>query len=111
MTVHFKPCPNGVLLAVRVTPKSARDVVDGAVERNGEVRLIVRVRAAPEDGKANAAVVKTIAASLGVKRASVSVVSGLKDRDKSLLIEGGVEYLTALVSDWLHEVCRDGKNH
>jgi uncharacterized protein YggU (UPF0235/DUF167 family) len=48
-------------------------------------RLKVRVRAPPEDGRANAAVCAVIAAWLGVKR--VAVVSGHTRPEKTVVIE------------------------
>jgi uncharacterized protein YggU (UPF0235/DUF167 family) len=61
-----------------VVPRARRDGVDG--ERAG--RLLVRVTAAPVDGKANDAVCKVLAAHLGVPERAVTVISGLRSRDK-----------------------------
>eukprot|EP01037_Dinobryon_pediforme_P032735 gene32735-37828_t len=59
--------PDGVRLRVRLTPKSSRDALD-AQERlaDGSVVLTARVRAVPEDGKANAALEALIAAAAAV---------------------------------------------
>jgi uncharacterized protein YggU (UPF0235/DUF167 family) len=45
------------------------------------------VTTAPEGGKANAAVAKTVAAALGVPKTSVSVIRGQSSRHKLLDIE------------------------
>jgi len=50
--------------------------------------LWVRVTAAPEAGKANSAVERTIAKAMGVPRSRVSVVRGQAARTKTLEIEG-----------------------
>lgn len=42
----------------------------------------VRVAAAPEDGKANDALVRLLAETLGVASRDVEIVSGLSSRDK-----------------------------
>lgn len=73
-----------VTLAVHVTPKAGRDEVAGW--RGSE--LSVRVTSAPEGGKANSAVCKTIAALLGVPKSSVSVTRGETSRHKMLTIDG-----------------------
>lgn len=71
-------------IAVHVTPKSGRDEVVGW--RGGE--LSVRVTAAPEEGKANAAVCGLLARSLGLPKRAVRVVRGESSRHKQVEIEG-----------------------
>ena len=48
----------------------------------------VLVTAPPDDGKANAAVCKVVAAALGVPKTSVSVVRGQAARTKTLEVSG-----------------------
>ena len=71
-------------IAVHVTPRSARDEVAGW--RGGE--LSVRVRAVPEDGKANTAVCAAVAKALGVPKSAVDVVRGGAGRHKQVEVEG-----------------------
>ena len=71
-------------IAVHVTPKSGRDEVVGW--RGGE--LSVRVTAAPEDGKANAAACVLLAGALGRPKRAVRVVRGESARHKQLEIDG-----------------------
>lgn len=73
------------VIAVRVTPRSSRDAIEG-VDASGELR--VRVTAPPADGAANAAVVKLVARALSLPKGAVSVVSGQTSRHKRLEIEG-----------------------
>ena len=70
------------LLQVRVKPRSKQDEV---LRLEGTV-LRVSVRAAPEQGKANAAVCKTIARWLGVPKSNVAIVSGEASRDKRVAV-------------------------
>jgi len=72
-----------VRLTVHVTPKSGKDEVAGW---RGD-QLCVRVTAAPEGGKANAAVERVIAERLDVPKTTVSVVRGHSARIKQLEIE------------------------
>lgn len=72
-----------MLLSVHVTPKAGRDEVCGW---RGDA-LAVRVRAAPESGRANEAVCKVISAALGVPKSSVRVVRGTSGRQKILEID------------------------
>lgn len=71
-------------VTVHVTPRSGRDEIIGW--RGGE--LAVRVTAAPDGGKANAAVEKLIANTLSVPKSSVSVVRGHTARIKSIEVSG-----------------------
>jgi len=46
---------DGVILPVRLTPKSARDEISGVEDFGGETVLKARMRALPEQGRANVA--------------------------------------------------------
>ena len=72
----------GVLLYVTAFPKSRRNEVAGV--RNG--RLMVKVTAPPEDGKANGAIAKMLAKPLGVASGMIEVVNGHTSREKTLHI-------------------------
>jgi hypothetical protein len=79
----------GLVLAVRVTPRGGRDAIDGiAALADGTCVLKVRVRAAASEGEANAAVVRLVAAALGVPGRAVSLVAGGRGRVKRLRIGG-----------------------
>lgn len=73
-------------LAVRVTPGArveSLEVSDG--------RLLAKVRAKPEDGKANAAVVALVAAALGLAESRVHLLRGATSREKLLKIDRGID--------------------
>lgn len=67
----------GAEFAVRVTPKAARNAVEAT-----EAGLRVSVTAAPEDGKANKAVIKLLATALGVAKSRLTLLRGATSRDK-----------------------------
>ncbi len=69
---------NGVLLALKATPKASRNEIVGV--RNHA--LIVKVTAAPDKGNANAAIIELIAKSLGVPKSAVELKSGATSRNK-----------------------------
>lgn len=85
----------GVVLRVRVSPKSSKDVVEGLEATPQGPALRVRVRAVPDKGAANAAVAETVARWLGVPKSSVVLVSGSTARVKGLAIAGDADVLTA----------------
>jgi uncharacterized protein YggU (UPF0235/DUF167 family) len=76
-------------VAVRLTPGSAADRIDGwDVDAEGRPVLKVRVRARPVEGEANAALILLLSKSLGVSRSSVSLARGGQSRLKMIEIEG-----------------------
>jgi len=86
---------NGVTLAVRLTPKSGRDSIDGIESlADGRVVLKVRVRASPHEGEANAALVRLIAKTVGVPPRDVALSAGAMGRIKRLTISGHGPTLT-----------------
>ena len=76
-------------LAVRVTPKSGRDRVDGwGVDPAGRAVLKLRVSAAPADGAANAAMITLVAEALKIRKSAVRIASGETARLKRLDLDG-----------------------
>jgi hypothetical protein len=79
----------GISVAVRVTPRSGRDEVDGLETlANGRIVLKVRVRAIADGGEANRAVIELIAKALGVPSARVRIQSGMTSRLKQIAVDG-----------------------
>jgi uncharacterized protein len=72
----------GVLLRVHLQPRAARDRVVGL---HGEA-LKVALTAAPVENAANSALLAFLATLLRVPRASVSLVSGAKSREKRVFV-------------------------
>jgi uncharacterized protein len=80
---------DGVTLWLRLTPKGGRDAIDGVeTMADGKTVLKARVRAAPEDGKANAALIELIAKALAAPKKAVTIRSGETSRVKKLFIAG-----------------------
>lgn len=79
-----EPTTNTVLLLVKVVPGSRREEIVGWL---GD-RLKVKVAAPPEDGRANEALCRLIAQTLGVGVRSAQVVSGHSRPEKTVRIEG-----------------------
>ena len=73
-----------IRIAVKAVPGSRKDQIVGLL---GD-RLKIKVTAAPEDGKANAAICALLGAALGVKARDVSVVSGHAHAEKIICVAG-----------------------
>jgi hypothetical protein len=79
----------GVALVVRLTPKGGLDCIDGIETlADGRSVLKVRVRAAPSEGEANAALVRLLAKAVGVPPRDVALSAGATARIKRLTITG-----------------------
>lgn len=90
----WRATAGGLTLVVRLTPKGGRDAIDGVeIMSDGRPVLKARVRAAPEDGKANAALVEFLAKALRVPRSAVTLASGQTSRIKILEIVGEADAL------------------
>jgi uncharacterized protein (TIGR00251 family) len=77
-----------LILDLHVQPGASRTEFAG---RHGE-RIKVRLAAAAQDGKANAALVEFLAGYFGVPRRCVTIVSGAKSRSKRVAIEGAEQW-------------------
>ncbi|MFN3228491.1 MAG: DUF167 family protein [Asticcacaulis sp.] len=74
-------------LSVRLTPKASKDAVEGwAEDEQGRPYLKVRVRAAPIEGAANAALEALLAKTLGLAKSAVQVDKGTTSRLKQVRI-------------------------
>jgi len=88
--------PDGLSIAIRLTPRGGRDGIDGVETlADGRQVLKARVRAAPSDGEANAALIALLAKEFSVPRSQVSLTAGASARLKRILILGDAEELAA----------------
>lgn len=74
----------GTRLRVRVSPGAKKEGLLGVYRE----ALKVSVRAPPEKGRANRAVVDLLAGALGVPASRLAVVSGMTRRDKIVSVAG-----------------------
>jgi uncharacterized protein YggU (UPF0235/DUF167 family) len=99
------PCygavPDGVIVAVRLTPKAGRDALDGVGRlADGSEVAMARVRALPAKGAANGALVVLLAKALKIPRQSVTIVSGTGARLKRVRIAGDAGSLSGKIEQW-----------
>ncbi|TXR50346.1 DUF167 family protein [Phyllobacterium endophyticum] len=94
MALWFREELDGIILFVRLTPRSAKDVIKGIkAAESGRYHLQARVRAVPEDGKANLALVRLLSKWLDVAVRDMTIVSGATSRLKHIKISGDAEEL------------------
>ena len=90
---------DGVALDVRLTPRAARDAIEGVERRaDGRVVLKARVRAAPFEGQANDALCRLLAHALGLAPRQIEVTAGQGARVKRLRIAGDPQTVDAALT-------------
>ena len=95
----YRLSPTGLSLFVRVTPNAGRDAIEGVELRDdGSAVLRLRVKAVPDKGKANAAVIALLAKALDVPKSTITLVSGDTARLKTLSVTGDAAELIKRVA-------------
>jgi uncharacterized protein (TIGR00251 family) len=96
MRLPWRAVADGILLDIRVTPKSGRDAIDGIeILSDGRPVLKVRVRAMPADGEANEAVIALVAKSIKLAKSNLVLERGMTARVKTLRIAGDANSIQA----------------
>lgn len=104
----FLQLKNGVQAAVRLTPKAARACAGGIVALpGGGVALKARVTAAPEKGKANAALLRLLAEAWEIPKSQMVIAAGESARNKLVRITGDPDVLMTQLCGWLGRVAKD----
>jgi len=84
--------PDGLEIRFRLTPKCSADRVEyPATDSDGRAHIKARVRAIPENGAANKALIALIAKTLRVPKSSITLVRGATARIKVLRVLGNFD--------------------
>ena len=81
--------------------------MDGVGETAEGPAFLAKVRAVPEDGAANRALIETAATWLGLPRTALELVGGGKSRIKSIAISGDIDAIELLLVDQWHRFKAD----
>jgi uncharacterized protein len=79
----YKETTDGVVIAIKVVPKSSHNEIVGW--ENDELK--VRIAAVPDQGKANDELVAFLAKTFKVSKSQVILLAGEKSRHKRVLIK------------------------
>lgn len=83
--------PNKEYLRIKVIPKSSKNQVTEIMEdETGEQTIKIRIKAAPEKGKANAELIKFLSKELKVAKENISILSGKTDQLKLIKIKRNI---------------------
>ncbi len=91
------------MLGVRLTPGAAKEQVGGLwTDEKGLGWLCARVRAVPEKGRANDALIALLAKRLDCAKSAISLESGDSNRLKRLRIrDGAQDRFVATIEAWV----------
>jgi len=99
----------GVIVAVRLTPRAQRDSIEGVgVLSDGRTVALVRVRALPSEGEANAALMALIAKRLRLPKSAVTIATGQSARLKQVRIVGDPDALAREIDGWASSGAQSG---
>ena len=84
MSDYLVQVPEGVILHLKVLPRSSRNQLAGS--HNGELKL--KLTAPPVDGAANKCCCDYLAKLLCVSAGSIDLIAGTSSRHKKVLVRG-----------------------
>ena len=87
-SVPWREAKGGAFLHIALTPKSSRDAIGVIQERANGTVLRAYVRAIPDKGKANQALIKLLSKWLDVPKSSLEISSGSRSKLKTIKIYG-----------------------
>lgn len=83
----IKAAANGVVIDIEVTPGSKRTCISGGYNP-WRKRIEVKLSENAQKGKANEQLVESFSSLFGVREADVSIIAGLRNTKKSVLLTG-----------------------
>ncbi len=105
--MFLKPHKGGYMLSVRVMPNARHNGIEGIWN---ETFVKIALSAPAVDGKANEALISLIADRLHIRKSAVSLISGIKSREKRLGIHGELPSETvAAFEEEIRATCQSGK--
>ncbi len=105
----FTSSPGGVSVAVRLTPKAAKNRIgDIRARADGKETLRVSVTAPPESGKANQALIALLAKEWKMAKGGITIKTGARGRNKTVFLAGDPKGLMGKLQAWTQGRKRHG---
>ena len=87
-TAMLREVAGGVTLAVRAQPGAKKTAIVGMYGEGAGAQLKIAVQAPPIEGRANEALIAFLAATFGLPKSAVELVSGVLSRSKVFRLLG-----------------------
>ncbi len=84
MDIPFKKSRDGILIEVKVEPRSSQKGISGVMENTVKVKLT----APPVGGAANEQLIEVISKATGIKRSNIRILRGASSKRKVVEIKG-----------------------
>ncbi|NPU85436.1 MAG: DUF167 domain-containing protein [Syntrophaceae bacterium] len=84
MSIPLTETKSGLMLKVRVLPRSSRTEASGV--QDGALKL--KIMAPPVEGQANEACLRFLAETLGIRKSQITLVTGQTSKTKTFALSG-----------------------
>lgn len=80
---------NGLVFSIRVSAKAKKNSIGGIIkDSDSKLRLKIYTTSAPQNGKANVAILKLLSSAWNLSNKQIAIIHGLRQRDKILFLKG-----------------------
>ncbi len=86
--IPVRDSAQGASFAVKVHPRAKKTAITGTFGEGADAAVKVALCAPPVEGRANEALIEFFAELCGVPRSAVTVLSGLRSRNKVIRVAG-----------------------
>jgi len=84
MDLPYSKARDGIIIEVKVDPRSSRNEIVGAVDKIIRIKLT----APPVGGAANALLIELLAEKFGIRKSDISIMKGESSRHKLIKLRG-----------------------
>jgi len=84
MDLPYSKARDGIVIEVKVDPRSSRNEIVGAVDKIIRIKLT----APPVGGAANALLIELLAEKFGIRKSDISIMKGESSRHKLIKLRG-----------------------
>ncbi len=84
MQIPFRRTKNGIVIEVKVEPRSSKKGIAGVM---GDM-LKVKLTAPPVEGEANEQLIEVISEATGIRKSRIRIIRGLSSKKKVVEING-----------------------
>lgn len=90
--MYYRKLNNSIKVHLKIVPNSKKNEISGVILGDfGQEFLKVKIAAAPEDGKANKALIKFLARTWKISQSDIEIASGHAGRNKVVIVKGELE--------------------
>jgi uncharacterized protein len=84
MDLPYSKARDGIIIEVKVDPRSSRNEIVGAVDKTIRIKLT----APPVGGAANALLIELLAEKFGIRKSDIIIMKGESSRHKLIKLRG-----------------------